>query len=358
MSNNDGVIKTSKKTFSNKLNDILSTVLTVDWLINHALYILMIIAVIAIEIINYRFLQISNLITLVNYTGAKLILALGVAGTIVLAGTDLSAGKILAFTACISASLCQAGDYAHKMWTNLPPQPIIVGIIAAVLVGALFGFINGFFTAKYKLHPFISTLGTQLILTGLIMWYVQQGANNGMNISNVTASYQTFITAPLLKIGYDVVNMYVLYAVILAVIMWFIWNKTRFGKNMFACGANEEAARVSGVNVGVTVCLVFVLAGIYYGLAGFIEAARVPSNGPATGVNFELDAISACVIGGVSFVGGTGKISGVVIGVILLSLIFNGLNFLEVAPYWQYVIKGIIILVACSIDMRKYLAKK
>ena len=137
--------------------------------------------------------------------------------------------------------------------------------------------------------------------------------------------------------------------------MWFIWNKTTFGKNMFALGANEEAARVSGVNVIMTTIMVFALAGAMYSITGFIEGARVASNTANTGFNYELDAIAACVIGGVSFVG---KIRGIVIGVLLLRLIFIGLNMIGINQDLQYLIKGGIILFACALDMRKYLVKK
>ena len=151
---------------------------------------------------------------------------------------------------------------------------------------------------------------------------------------------------------------YVLYSAILTVIMWFVWNKTTFGKNMFAVGSNEEAANVSGVNVFKTIVLVFMLAGVMYAITGFIEGGRIASCSANTGLNYEGDAIAACVIGGVSFVGGTGKIGGIVTGVFLLQLIFVGLNFLSVSANMLYIIKGLIILTACAIDMRKYLARK
>ena len=151
---------------------------------------------------------------------------------------------------------------------------------------------------------------------------------------------------------------YVWLAAVIVIIMWFIWNKTTFGKNMFAVGSNPEAAKVSGVNVMRTTILVHTLAGAMYGLTGFIESSRIGSNTANTGLNYECDAIAACVIGGVSFVGGTGKISGVVLGVFLLRIIFVALNFLSINMNMQYVIKGLIILVACAIDMRKYLVRK
>ena len=188
--------------------------------------------------------------------------------------------------------------------------------------------------------------------------YLMLGGNNGQTLSGLDESYLNFIRGTLFTIGGVAVPKYVLYSIILTAIMWVVWNKTKFGKNMFAVGSNEEAANVSGVNVFWTIVLVFVLAGAMYGITGFIEGARIASCSANTGLNYESDAIAACVIGGVSFVGGTGKISGIVIGVFLLQIIFVGLNFLSVDANMLYVIKGLIILVACSIDMRKYLARK
>ena len=202
------------------------------------------------------------------------------------------------------------------------------------------------------------TLATQLITYGALLIYLMQGTNNGQSISGLDPSYTAFIAGNTFKIGGVAIPNYILYAIVITVVMWFIWNKTAFGKNMFAVGSNPEAANVSGVSVSRTIIGVFVLAGIMYGITGFIEAARIGSNSAATGLNYELDAIAACVIGGVSFVGGIGKIRGVIMGVVLLRIIFVGLTFLGIDSNMQYVIKGLIILVACAIDMRKYLVRK
>ena len=234
----------------------------------------------------------------------------------------------------------------------------VVPLLIVMAVGAVIGFVNGFFVAKFKLHPFIVTLSTQLIVFGLVLMYLMLGGNNGQTLSGLDSLYTDFVRGTLFNVSGVAVPRYVLFALIITGIMWVIWNKTRFGKNMFAVGSNEEAANVSGVNVFRTIVLVFVLAGIMYGITGFIEGARIASCSANTGLNYESDAIAACVIGGVSFVGGTGKISGVVIGVFLLQIIFVGLNFLSVDPNMLYVIKGLIILVACAIDMRKYLTHK
>ena len=319
----------------------------------------MAIAVVYIAIKNPNFIKPASLINILSQTAAYLPAALGIGGCIVLTGTDLSAGRAVGITACISASLLQnAANMANKMWPQIGTLPIPVVIVLAMLIGAAIGCFNGFFVAKFKLHPFIVTLGTQLILYTVLLLYVQQGNNKGMAISNLDPSYTGFVKGSLFSIGGTPIPNYVWFAILLAAVMWFIWNKTTFGKNMFAVGSNPEAAKVSGVNVMKTTILVHTLAGAMYGLTGFIESSRIGSNTANTGLNYECDAIAACVIGGVSFVGGTGKISGVVLGVFLLRIIFVALNFLSINMNMQYVIKGLIILVACAIDMRKYLVRK
>ena len=322
-------------------------------LLNNALIIIMLAVAAYVAITQPSFLAPRSLVNLLSLTAAYLPVALGIAGCIVLTGTDLAA-------ACVAASLLQASDAANKMWPNIGTLPIPLVILIVVGIGALIGAFNGFFVAKFKLHPFIVTLATQLILYTILLLYVQQGNNNGMAISGLDQGYRNFVVGnpPLLTFGSIQIPNYVIYAVLLTVLMWFIWNKTTFGKNMFALGANEEAARVSGVNVFATTIAVFALAGAMYGWAGFVESARIASNTANTGVNYELDAIAACVIGGVSFVGGIGKISGIVIGVIMLRLIFVALPLVGMDQNLQYAIKGGIILFACALDMRKYLVKK
>ena len=329
-------------------------------LLNNALIIIMLLVAAYVAVTQPSFLSPRSLVNLLSLTAAYLPVALGIGGCIVLTGTDLSAGRAVGITACVSASLLQASDAANKMWPNIGTLPIPVVILISVGLGALIGCFNGFFVAKFKLHPFIVTLATQLILYTTLLLYVQQGNNKGMAISSLAPDYRNFVVGnpPLLNFGKIQIPNYVIYALLLTALMWFIWNKTTFGKNMFALGANEEAARVSGVNVLKTTIMVFALAGAMYGWAGFVESARIASNTANTGVNYELDAIAACVIGGVSFVGGIGKISGIVIGVLMLRLIFVALPLVGMDQNLQYLIKGGIILFACALDMRKYLVKK
>lgn len=327
-------------------------------LLNNAMYIIIAAAVIFIAVRVPAFLSLSSIINVVSLTAAKLPIALGVGGCIVLSGTDISAGRVVGLTACIAAALLQATDYVNKLFPNLETVPVWAAFLAAIAVGAAVGFVNGFFVAKFKLHPFIVTLSTQLIAFGAVLMFLMAGNNNGQTLSGLDSSYTEFIRGSLFSVGGVAVPKYVLYSAVLTVLMWVVWNKTKFGKRMFAVGSNEEAARISGINVFATVVGVFVLAGAMYGVTGFIEGARIASCSANTGLTYESDAIAACVIGGVSFVGGTGNIGGIVIGVLLLQLIFVGLNFLSVSANMLYIIKGAIILAACAVDMRKYLNRR
>ena len=244
------------------------------------------------------------------------------------------------------------------MFPELPVLPIPVVILAVIVVGGIVGLVNGFFVAKFQLHPFIVTLATQLIVYGILLMYIMINGNNGQPLSGLDDSFKNFVTGSFIGLGGVAIPNFVWYACIIVVIMWFIWNKTTFGKNMFAVGSNPEAANVSGVSVFKTTIMVHTLAGAMYGITGFIDSARNSSNTAGTGLNAECDAIAACVIGGVSFVGGTGKISGIVLGVFILRIIFVALTYLSVDQNLQYIFKGGIILVACAIDMRKYLVRK
>lgn len=326
--------------------------------INNSLYVLLLIAIIFIGIRSPRFLSVPSLINILSLSAAGLPIALGIAGCIILTGTDLSAGRIVGLTACVAASLLQSASYPNKMFPALAALPVWVVLLIVMAIGALVGLVNGFCTARFKLHPFIVTLATQLIVYGVLLMYLMNGNNNGQAISGLDERFNRFINGSIVSVGETPIPNFVWYSLGITVVMWFVWNKTKFGKNMFAVGSNQEAANVSGVNVTATIILVFMLAGILYGVTGFIEAARISSNNAATGANYELDAIAACVIGGVSFVGGIGKIRGVILGVVLLRLIFVGLTFLSIDANLQYIIKGLIILVACAIDMRKYLVRK
>lgn len=328
-----------------------------NFLLNYALYIVLAMMIIFFVIKEPTFLSFRNLTNILSQASTRGILALGIAGLIVLQGTDLSAGRILGLTAIVSASLLQSMTYASRMYPDLPKLPLVIPFIVAIIIGGIFGLINGFGVAKLKVHAFIITLGTQLIAYGISCLYIDRPPLGAQPVANLDERYLEFVTGSF-KLGEFKIPYLIFYLAIISVIMWFIWNKTKLGKNMFAIGGNPEAAAVSGVNIVKNIMIIFIISGMLYGVAGFLEAARAGSTTTATGFNYELDAISACVVGGVSFTGGVGTIPGVLLGAILLQVINYGLNFIGVNAYWQFIIRGLIIIIAVSLDVRKYLAKK
>ena len=249
-----------------------------EFFIDNSLYIFLIAAIIGIAVYNPNFVSMKSIINIVSLSAANLPIALGIAGAIILTGTDLSAGRVVGLTACVAASLLQMAEYPNKMFPGIGTVPVPIVILAVIAIGALVGAVNGFCTAKFNLHPFIVTLATQLIVYGTLLIYLMQGNNNGQSISGLDKSYTNLITGSILSVPDGKGNMvpipnFVWYAIVITVVMWFVWNKTTFGKNMFAVGSNPEAANVSGVNVAATTILVFTLAGVMYGFTGFIEGA-------------------------------------------------------------------------------------
>lgn len=329
--------------------------------LNYALYVILGIMIIGVIIIEPRFVSIKNFTNILSQASTRAILGMGVAGLIILQGTDLSAGRILGLSGIVAASMLQDLNYGSRMYENLPALPLIVPLLVAIAIGVIFAAINGFGVAKLKLHAFIITLGTQLIAYGAALIYIDRPPLGAQPIAGLDERYVKFVKGAF-KIGAGnkliEIPYLIIYAAIIAVIMWFIWNKTKLGKNMYAIGGNPEAAAVSGVNIVKNIMIIYIISGILYGIAGFLEVARIGSATSITGQNYELDAIAACVVGGVSFSGGVGTIPGVLIGAVLLQFINYGLNFIGVSPYLQIIIKGLIIIVAVSIDVRKYIEKK
>ena len=329
--------------------------------LNYALFIILGLILVVVSIIRIDFLSMSNILNILQNASTKGILALGCAGLIVLAGTDLSIGRVLGISAAVTASLVQSTTYASRMYPTMI-QPLgtfglLVPLFASIAVAVAFSLINGFGVAKLHLHAFIVTLGTQLIAYGANCLYIEsQPSGTAQALSTFEQGFLN-VSAGAFNIGSIRVPIVVIYFLVLAFIVWVIWNKTTLGKNMFAVGGNTEAAAVSGVNVAKTIMLVYLMAGVLYGISAFLEAGRITSVGANTGLNYETDAISAVVVGGVSFSGGVGTIQGVVIGAIILQAINYALQFLGVNPYIQYIIRGLIIILAVSIAVRKYIVK-
>ena len=294
----------------------------------------------------------QNIMSILGQSSVKIFYALGVAGLILLGGTDLSVGRMTGLGAGFFNMILAKEAYpsAFGFTINVVDWPVVPKVILAFLVPiilcTIFSTIAGFFTAKFKMHPFITTLSTQLLIYGLFM--ISYGKYPAFNAD---------LTISKALRGQNYLNI-IIAAVVVIAIIWFIWNKTKFGKNMYAVGGNPEAASVSGVSVFWTTLLVFIMAGILYGLGGAATALQGAGANPNTGYGTELDAIAACVIGGVSFSGGIGKISGVVLGTIIFQGMTYCLTFLGFDVNIQYIFKGIIIMAAVCLDSIKYLKKK
>ena len=220
----------------------------------------------------------------------------------------------------------------------------------------VFGLINGFIISKLYVTPFIATLGMQLILYGVTSTYFDRPPYGAQPIGGLDPRF-TNLAQGGIKLGGLTISYLIIFAIIITAIMWVVWNKTKLGKNIFAVGGNPEAAAVSGVNIPVTLMIVYTMAGALYGIAGSLEVARVGSATNNLGNGYELDAIAACVVGGVSFSGGIGSILGIVSGVLIFQVINYGMTFVGISPYMQYIIKGAIIIAAVAVDTQKYLKK-
>ena len=322
---------------------------------NYALYFVLLILLAVIVSKDTSFLSLTNFSNILTQSSVRVIIALGVAGLIVTQGTDLSVGRQVGLAAVVSATLLQATDNVNKVFPNLGEVPIPLVILLACAIGAVIGLVNGVIVTVLNVTPFIATLGTMLIIYGINSLYYDHVGS--APIAGFTESYSQF-TQGFFNLGGFRLSYITLYALVAIVLMWIIWNKTRFGKNLFAIGGNPEAARVSGVNVTLNLLGVYTLSGVFYAFGGLLEAGRIGSATNNLGFMYEMDAIAACVIGGVSFSGGVGTVVGVVMGVVIFTLINYGLSYIGVSPYWQYIIKGTIIVMAVAIDSLKHAKKK
>jgi len=349
-------IKKVLGSFFNKVKNIrIKDIL--PWVMNNAIFVILLFLLTVIIVISPDFVTILNFRNILSQASTRIIIALGIGGLIVTQGTDLSAGRLVGLAAVISASMLQAPEYVYRMYPNLPQLPVIVPILVVAVVCGFFGLINGFVVAKLNVTPFIATLGSMIIIYGVNSIYFDRPPYGAQPIGGLDERFMHFAQGSF-NIGGFLIPYLVIYATIATIFMWILWNKTRFGKNIFAVGGNPEAAVVSGVNLVKTLLIVYTLAGAMYGFAGALEAGRVGSATNNTGNMYELDAIAACVVGGVSFSGGIGTVSGIVIGVLIFQVINYGLAFIGVNPYLQYIIKGLIIITAVAIDTRKYIKKR
>ncbi|MDR2897975.1 MAG: galactoside ABC transporter permease [Spirochaetaceae bacterium] len=309
-------------------------------------------------------LSLPNILTILEQASTRMFYALGVAGLILLAGTDLSVGRMVALGSVITGLLLHPGRnivtfFGMANW-DFTPLPMGVRVIMALVISValcvLFSAFAGVFTARLKIHPFISTLATQLIIYGLLFF-----GTSGTPVGSIDSSIKDLLGGRWILgiMNGELITFpkLIIPAIIAVFVAWFIWNKTIFGKNMYAVGGNAEAASVSGISVFKVTMGVFIMAGIFYGFGAFFEAFKANASA-GTGQGYELDAIAACVVGGISFNGGIGKIGGAVIGVIIFTGLTYCLTFLGIDTNLQFVFKGLIIIAAVALDSVKYLKKK
>ncbi|MBK6441524.1 MAG: ABC transporter permease [Dermatophilaceae bacterium] len=288
-----------------------------------------------------KFLQTQNLLNVVTQVAAIGIIAIGMTFVIITLGIDLSVGSILAVAAVVSTSLAQLPSATAK-YPDLH-LPVIVAVLAGIAVGALAGWTNGFLIATFKIAPFIATLGMMSSARGLALIY-----SDGRPISRLDPTFNFLGQNAILGIPVPII----IFAIV-AVTAHVILNYTRFGRHVYAIGGNEQAARVSGINLKRATIVIYTLCGLLAGIAGVISAGRIGSGNPQLGTGIELDAITAAVIGGTSFKGGIGTIWGTVIGALIIQSLNTGLVLLGMNDFVQMVVKGAIIIVAVILDERK-----
>ncbi|HOO87674.1 MAG TPA: galactose/methyl galactoside ABC transporter permease MglC [Synergistales bacterium] len=326
---------------------------SVHFLSQNAIFVVLVVLVLLIAVVDPRFLSFAILRDVLMQSSTRAIMALGVAFILITGGVDLSSGRMVGFAAVIAASMLQIPEYARRFYPDLPHLPVFLPIILAVAACMLFGMLNGLIVAKLQVPPFITTLGTMVVVYGINSIYFDMPPNNSQPIGGLRPDFTALGSGRLMNIP-----VIILIALAVAVIVWILFNKTQLGMNMYAIGGNRDAAIVSGVNVVLTIVILYAIAGALYGVAGVLEAARTGGATNNYGNMYELDAIAACVVGGVSTTGGVGTVPGVLAGVLIFGVINYGLTFIGVNPYWQLIVKGLIIVAAVSFDIRKYIAKK
>ena len=359
------LLRMSKYTFGQKMaqrfENYKYTFNTAQFLYKNGLYIVIILIFIALCIItpivkNTQLFTYTNILNILQQASPRMFLALGVAGLILLTGTDLSVGRMVGMGMVTATIIMHNGINTGSVFghifdfSNMPAATrAILALLVCILFTTVFSCIAGFFMARFKMHPFISTMANMLIIFGLVTY-----ATKGVSFGAIDAAIPNMFIPQIGSFP-----TIILWAVVAIVVVWFIWNKTTFGKNLYAVGGNPEAAAVSGISVFKVTLGAFILAGILYGFGSWLECNRMVGSGSAAyGQGWDMDAIAACVVGGVSFTGGIGKISGVVTGVLIFTSLTYSLTILGIDTNLQFIFEGIIILAAVTLDCLKYVQKK
>ena len=323
-----------------------------DFLINNGIIVVLVLLAIYTGIMQPTFVSGSNLKNIALNVAPRFIIACGVSGCLITKGTDLSAGRMVGLSACLAGTLLQKADYSGKFFPNMPFYGVwwvAAVLLICVAVCAICGAINGIVVSYLQVPAFIGTLGMQLIVYGVCLVYT-----NATPIGGYRAAYTEVAKGQL----FGFIPYLFLIALAVGIVMWFVYNKMSHGKYMYAIGGNEQAAEVSGVNTKKTKIIIYITAAACYALGGFLVGAKSGGSSVNMGYGWELEAIAACTIGGVSVNGGIGRISGVLIGVLVFEILKTCLQYLGVDTNYQYIAQGIVIVVAIALDIRKYIAKK
>lgn len=299
----------------------------------YGVYIAFALIFIILSIASDVFLTWTNIINIFKQISVIGVIAVGMTFVIATGGIDLSVGAVLACSACLATSLSQEGS----------AQPLGVALIVGLLIGVACGAFSGVFIAWFDVPAFIATLGTMTIVRGIVYVYT-----NGYPITSVTDTYKFIGRGDIGGIPFPII----LYAVIVLLGV-FLLHYTKFGRHVFALGGNEKAAIVSGINTRKVKFIVYTLSGLTAAIGGILLSSRIQTGQPAGGVGYELDAITAVVVGGASLSGGRGTVVGSVIGMLIIGTLSNGLDLLDVSSYYQQIIKGVIILLAVLSDSKR-----
>ena len=285
---------------------------------------------IVISFITPRFLSIANIKNVLTQVSVNAVIAIGMSFVILTGGIDLSVGSILAVSGAAAASII-------KSTGNL-----FLAIIAALAIGSVIGLINGVLISKGRIQAFIVTLATMTIFRGVTYVYT-----NGTPISGLGQSFSSIGNKTFLGLPIPVLLMVIVFG-----IGFYVLSQTRYGRYLYALGGNEDSARLSGINTSKIKTLVYVICGATAALSGIIVTSRIGSASPNAGVGFELDAIAAVVLGGTSLAGGEGSVVGTIIGALIIGVLNNGLNLMNVSPFYQAIVKGLVILLAVMVEKK------
>jgi ribose transport system permease protein len=294
-----------------------------------------------ISILSDKFLTTNNLWNVLRQISVNVCISVGMTLVVLMAGIDLSVGSILAFTSAVCAGLLKNG-IAIESLDMFIGFTVTGGVLSAILIGLALGLFNGWVITKFSLPPFVATLAMLTIARGATMLYTQ-----GIPISNLGPNFEFIGSGWFLSIP---VPVWISFVMVFAVL--FITKKTAFGRYIYAIGGNEKAAFLSGINISRVKLAVYGIAGMMAAVGGVLVTSRLNSAQPNAGASYELDSIAAVVIGGTSLSGGVGTVTGTVIGAVIIGVLNNGLVLLNVSPFWQQVVKGLVILLAVIIDKK------